>query len=116
MCICARLQGTLPKVLADLSDYDDEKCGTGWWVLCVQHMPAAAVMTFSRDRHCQVARQCTGAGVVTLHLVVQTKHGIAANDVVVLWASPPCTAYSPLGRLRRKGGYTDCWRLREPIP
>ena len=46
--------------------------------------------------------------MVTLHLVVQRRHGIAETDVVVLWASPPCTAYSTMGRLRRRGKSLVC--------
>jgi hypothetical protein len=115
MCICARLQDTLPRVVADLSDYDDEKV-RHWMVraLCAAHARCCSdglQQELSLPDY-QIARHCTGAEVVTLHLVVQTSHGIAETDVVVLWASPPCTAYSPLGRLRRKGEYTSCWRSR----
>lgn len=37
-------------------------------------------------------------------LAMQVRYGIAASDPVILWASPPCTAYSTMGRLRRRGG------------
>lgn len=33
----------------------------------------------------------------------KVRYGIANEDAVVLWASPPCEQYSPLGRCRRPG-------------